>query len=64
MKEKPPDKLLLTAKEASHLLSVTEKTLENWRAAKKGPPFVRLGELRGVRYKLDDLKKWIDEQQG
>jgi len=60
-----PDKLLLTAKETAHLPSVTEKTLENWRAANKGPPFIRFtGERRGVRYKVDELKKWIDEQTG
>ena len=60
-----PEKLLLTPKEAAYLLSVSEKTLENWRGVDKGPPFIRFtGARRGVRYRLDELKKWIDEQTG
>ena len=47
------------------MLCVSEKTLENWRGTNKGPPFIRLtGERRGVRYRLDELKKWIDQQTG
>ena len=58
-----PDKLLVAAWEAASIAKCSEKTLENWRAAGKGPPFIRFsGERRGVRYKLDELKKWIDEQ--
>ena len=43
-----PEKLLLTAREVAHMLSVSEKTLEAWRTAGKGPPYVRLtGTGRG-----------------
>ena len=60
-----PEKSLLTPEGSGALLSVSEKTLENWRGANKGPPFIRFfGERRGVRYRLDELKKWIDEQTG
>ena len=60
-----PEKLLLTAREVAHMLSVSEKTLEAWRTAGRGPPYVRLtGTGRGVRYRLDGLKQWIDEQTG
>ena len=59
-----PEKLLLTADEVAHMLSVSTKTLDTWRRTDKGPPFIRLagGGGRGVRYPLDKLKAWIDEQ--
>ena len=61
----PSEKLLLTAKESAHLLSVSERTLEAWRLSGKGPPWIKLtGIGRGVRYRLDGLKQWIDEQTG
>ena len=39
--------------------------IEGWRAKGEGPPFINLtGEGgRGVRYSIDDLKKWIEEQK-
>ena len=61
----PSEKLLLTAKELAHLLSVSERTLEAWRKSSNGPPWIKLtGTGRGVRYQLDGLKQWIDEQTG
>jgi len=61
-----PEKLLLTAEEVAHQLSMSTKTLDTWRQTGKGPPFIRLsgvGGGRGVRYPLDKLKAWISEQQ-
>ena len=61
----PSEKLLLTAKESAHLLSVSERTLEAWRQSGKGPPWIKLtGAGRSVRYQLEGLKQWIDEQTG
>ncbi|MGO4441374.1 helix-turn-helix transcriptional regulator [Rhizobium sp. RAF56] len=58
-----PEKLLLTVKEVAHMLSVSEKTLEAWRARNKGPPWIRFeGERRGVRYDHEKLKAWVAEQ--
>ena len=61
----PSEKLLLTAKESAHLLSISECTLEAWRLRGKGPPWLKLsGAGRGVRYQLDGLRQWIDELTG
>lgn len=58
-----PEKLLLTADEVAHMLSISTKTLESWRTHSKGPPWIRLtASGRGVRYPLDKLKAWIEEQ--
>ena len=60
------EKLLLTAEEVAHQLSVSTKTLDTWRRTEKGPPFIRLSGMgggRGVRYRLDELKQWIEEQR-
>lgn len=65
MTDQLPEKLLLTARETAHMLSVSESTLEAWRAQGKGPPWIRFpGEKggRGVRYPLDQLKDWITKQ--
>jgi predicted DNA-binding transcriptional regulator AlpA len=65
MDDKLPEKFLLTISEVMHLLSVSRRTLEDWRAKKTGPPWVKLSEGKGggIRYPLGDLKKWIGEQQ-
>lgn len=49
---------LLTPKEASAHLSVSEKTLERWRAERTGPPFHKLGP-RLVRYAVADVDSWM-----
>lgn len=49
--------VLLTPKEASSLLRVSEKTLEAWRSKGGGPKFHRLGH-RTVRYTRADLEAW------
>ena len=42
-------------------LGVTVRTLENWRAMRTGPAFVKLGHH--VYYKVTAIEKWIDDQQ-
>lgn len=37
------DRLYLTSKELAHRWRLSEQTLANWRHARKGPPFVRIG---------------------
>ena len=37
------DKLYLTSKELAHRWRLSEQTLANWRHARKGPPFARMG---------------------
>ena len=53
MADKNPDQQLLSPAEAAEVLGVSERTLYRWReaGAGAGPPFVRLGEDRGlIRY--------------
>ena len=52
--------LLVTAKEAAESLSISPRKL--WAMTTSGEiPHVRLG--RCVRYSVDDLRQWIDEQR-
>lgn len=50
---------LLCPKEAAKIIGVSEGTLAVWRCTKKYPiPFVKIGTR--VRYKSDDINRWID----
>jgi excisionase family DNA binding protein len=50
---------LLTESEAASLLTLSVKTLRNWRVSGKGPRFVRLSG-RAIRYRRSDLEAFID----
>jgi DNA-binding transcriptional regulator YdaS (Cro superfamily) len=54
------DTKLLTQGEAAELLGVSPSTLNCWRAQRRGPAFVRLSTRRCVRYKPEDLRRWIE----
>jgi excisionase family DNA binding protein len=49
---------LLMEVQAAKFLSVSVRTLQNWRIKQSGPPFIRIG--RAVRYRRSDLSTWID----
>ena len=49
---------LLNEAEAAGLLKLALPTLSNWRVARRGPAFVKLGR-RSVRYRLGDLQAFI-----
>ena len=52
--------LLLTPKEAASTLSISARKL--WGLTASGEiPHVRIG--RSVRYPVDDLQRWIDDQK-
>ncbi len=52
--------LLLTAQQAAKALSISPRKL--WGMTASGEiPHIRLG--RCVRYPVDDLRQWIDEQK-
>jgi len=53
----PLDRLLLRPREAAQALGISERTL--WGS---GIPRIRVGK-RGIRYSIDDLKRWIDSQR-
>ena len=48
---------LLRPHELSELLGVPVGTLANWRSARTGPPFVKVG--RHVRYRTSDVDEWV-----
>lgn len=50
---------LLTAVEAAALLSVSPKTLADWRSQGRGPLFIQIG--RSIRYRAADIKTFIAE---
>ncbi|GAB3120911.1 helix-turn-helix transcriptional regulator [Glaciibacter psychrotolerans] len=51
----------LTQRELAELLQLPERTLEDWRLAHTGPPYLKLG--RHVRYDLHDVLAWVQEQR-
>ena len=54
-------KMLLTTKEAAHLLGVSEAFLERDRWAGARIPFIKVGS-RAVRYRITDLETYIQAQ--
>lgn len=48
---------LITEGEAADLLTLSVKTLRNWRLSGYGPPHLKVGRL--VRYRQSDLKAWL-----
>ncbi len=55
-----PVKLLFTRREAAACLGISERTL--WTLTKNGIiPSINIGS--SVRYSIESLKRWIEEQQ-
>lgn len=59
-----PDRLL-TKVQLAEYLQVDVRTLERWaaergRSGPQGPPYVRFPELRSVRYRVRDVRDWLD----
>jgi excisionase family DNA binding protein len=52
---------LLTVPEAAEYLRVSKNYLDKLRVSGGGPPFVRFGR-RKVLYRLEDLKKWVEQR--
>ena len=48
---------LWTEKEVGEYLKIDENTLQGWRWAKKGPPWIKL-PTGAVRYQPEDIKTW------
>lgn len=61
---RPSDDLYLTADQVSERLHVPPRTLETWRAAGDGPPWLRLTDRRNgpVRYPRDAMDRWLSER--
>jgi phage terminase Nu1 subunit (DNA packaging protein) len=52
---------LLTQAEAAAILNVPVRTLEAWRLRGGGPRYLRLPRV--VRYRHDDLEKWLEDRR-
>lgn len=50
---------LLTTKEVSELLSVSEVTLRRWRVQGSGPDYLK--GVGGVRYDQSHLRNWLQQ---
>lgn len=54
----PEVESLLTETDAAGVLKVAIPTLRNWRAAGRGPSFIKIGNC--VRYSPADLRSYIE----
>jgi excisionase family DNA binding protein len=52
---------LLDQDELATMLGVPTGTLEQWRARKRGPAFLRIG--RHIRYDLAEVREWLDSRR-
>lgn len=53
-----PDDTLLRRKEAAAYLNVRHQLLEEWAVHGSGPPYLKNG--RWVRYRLGDIRAWVN----
>ena len=61
MQDENSDRFILyTEQMLAEMLRVTRRSLQRWRAAGTGPPYIKMA--RHVRYKPDDVQQWIDRQ--
>lgn len=56
-----PSTDLMTPPQLAQEWQISEKTLANWRSAKVGPPYEKLGGA--VRYSRAAVSRWRAEQQ-
>lgn len=50
---------LVDEKKAAKFLDVAVQTLRNWRCQRRGPSYVKMSQ-RAIRYRMDDLVKYIE----
>jgi excisionase family DNA binding protein len=60
IRELPAHDELLTGDELAAYLGRPAKTLANWRSARTGPAYIKVGGT--VRYRRRDVEAWLDEQ--
>lgn len=54
---------LLTAEAVAEFLGISPTTMSTMRARKAGPPYVRTGKVRGIRYPRDQFIRWYAANQ-
>lgn len=52
---------MLTPKQVANMLGVNHRTLDNWRAEKKGPPYYKVEGF--IRYKEDEVRQWLETKK-
>ena len=50
--------MLLHTRDAARMITVSDRTLEDWRLQGRGPKFIKFGRM--VRYRLADVMAFID----
>jgi predicted DNA-binding transcriptional regulator AlpA len=55
---------LLTDRELSEELKVSQRTLQRWRALGIGPKVLRVGPRRSPRYRWADVQRWLEATAG
>ena len=60
--EAPTNQTRMPTREAAEFLGVSYQTLVNWRAACKGPVFIRMCG-RAVRYERADLEAFLEQSK-
>ena len=53
--------IFLTQREVADLLRLPERTLEDWRQTRQGPPYEKLG--CHIRYEQAELLTWVRERR-
>ncbi|AYG05206.1 DNA-binding protein [Gryllotalpicola protaetiae] len=61
MEPAPALPVFLTQREVAEALRLPERTLEDWRQTRQGPPYVKLGHH--VRYEQAELLAWVRERR-
>ena len=49
---------MLTTKQLAVILGVSSRTLDNWRAACRGPAYFRFEGT--IRYRMSDVEAWLN----
>lgn len=52
---------LISTKQAAVYLGVSDGTLRRWRSERFGPAYVHQSP-RNVRYRKEDLERWVNER--
>ena len=53
---------LLTTDQTAEILDVHPATLATWRSEGQGPRYLKIGQ-RNVRYRSEDLERWLAAQE-
>lgn len=53
----------LTEEQLAKRLGLTWGTVKGWRHRGRGPDYYRVGP-RAIRYRVEDVERWLKEQQG